>query len=145
VNLVTPSAGGMLRIVRMTPTGASVKAGDVVMEFDPADQQFQLEQAASDLAEAEQNIVKIKADAAVQAAQDQVGLLTARFDVRRAELDSLGSEFTSAIQAQKNVLSLEEAKRRLAQLEEDVKSRTVTSRASLAVADERRNKALMSS
>ncbi len=143
VNLITPSAGGMLRIVRLAPTGSSVKTGDVVMEFDPADLQFQLEQAASDLAEADQNIVKIKADAAVQAAQDQVALLTARFDVRRAELDSLGSEFTSAIQAQKNVLSLDEAKRRLAQLEEDVKSRTVTSRASQAVADERRNKALM--
>ena len=83
------------------------------MEFDPADLQYQLEQAASDLAEAEQNIVKIKADSAVQAAQDQVALLTARFDVRRAELDSLGNEFTSAIQVQKNVLSLEEAKRGL--------------------------------
>ena len=39
----------------------------------------------------------------------------------------------SPIDAQKNALSLEEAKRRLAQLEEDVKSRTVTNQASLAV------------
>lgn len=139
--LIAPSTGGMLRIVRMLPTGAPVKAGDLVMEFDPADQHYQLEQAASDLAEAEQNIAKMKADAAVQGAQDQVALLTARFDVRRAELDALGNEFTSAIQAEKNVLSLEEARRRLAQLEEDVKARTVTSRATLAVAEERRNKA----
>lgn len=144
MTLITPSAGGMLRIVHMKPTGTFVKAGDVVMEFDPADLQFQLEQANSDLAEADQNIVKIKADVAVQAAQDQVALLTARFDVRRAELDSLGSEFTSRMQAQKNVLSLDEAKRRFAQLDEDIKSRAETSRASLAVADERRNKALMS-
>lgn len=142
--LVTPAVGGMLRIVRMTPTGVSVKAGDVVMEFDPADQQYQLEQAKSELAEAEQGIVKMRADAAVQAAQDQVTLLTARFDVRRAELDASGNEFIGAIQAQKNVLSLEEARRRLAQLEEDVKSRTVTNRASLAVSEERRNKAQLS-
>jgi HlyD family secretion protein len=144
MTLVTPSVGAMLRIVRMVSTGTPVKTGGVVMEFDPADLQYQLEQAASDLAEAEQNIVKIKADVAVQAAQDDVALLTARFDVRRAELDALGNEFTGKIQAQKNVLSLEEAKRRLAQLEEDIKSRSETSRASLAVADERRNKALMS-
>jgi HlyD family secretion protein len=142
--LITPSAGGMMRIVHMKQTGTPVKAGEVVVELDPADQHYQLEQAVSDLAEAEQNIVKIKADAAVQAAQDQVGLLTARFDVRKAELDALGSEFTSTIQAQKNELSLEEAKRRLAQLEEDIKSREATSRASLAVAEERRNKAIMS-
>ena len=143
MTLITPSVGSMLRIVRMTQTGTPVKTGETVMEFDPADQQYQLEQAASDLAEAEQNIVKIKADVAVQTAQDQVALLTARFDVRRAELDSLGNEFASKIQVQKNVLSLDEAKRRLAQLEEDIKSRAETSRASLAVADERRNKALM--
>ncbi len=141
MTLVAPPVGGMLRIVRMVPTGVSVKAGEVVMEFDPADQQYQLEQAKSELAEAEQGIVKMNADAAVQAAQDDVALLTARFDVRRAELDASGNEFIGAIQAQKNVLSLEEARRRLAQLEDDRKSRAVTSRASLAVAEERRNKA----
>jgi len=144
MTMVTPPVGGMLRIVRMIPTGVSVKSGDVVMEFDPADQQYQLEQARSELAEAEQGIVKMKADAAVQAAQDQVALLTARFDVRRAELDASGNEFIGAIQAQKNVLSLEEARRRLAQLEDDLKSRSVTNRASLAVAEERRNKAKLS-
>jgi HlyD family secretion protein len=144
MTLVTPPVGGMLRIVRMIPTGISVKAGDTVMEFDPADQQYQLEQARTELAEAEQGIVKMKADGAVQAAQDQVALLTARFDVRRAELDASGNEFIGAIQAQKNVLSLDEARRRLAQLEEDVKSRTVTNKASLAVSEERRNKAQLS-
>jgi HlyD family secretion protein len=141
MTLVTPTVGGMLRIVNLVPTGVAVKKDDVIMEFDPADQQYQLEQAKSDLDEAEQNIVKMKADGVVQAAQDQVALLTARFDVRRAELDAAGNEFVGAIDAQKNVLSLEEAKRRLAQLEEDVKSRTLTSQAGLAVAEERRNKA----
>ena len=43
-----------------------------VVEFDPADQQYALEQAKSELDEAEQEIVKIEADAAVQAAQDEV-------------------------------------------------------------------------
>jgi multidrug efflux pump subunit AcrA (membrane-fusion protein) len=143
MTLVTPTVGGMLRIVHMIPTGMPVKAGEVVMEFDPADQVYALEQAKSELAEADQNIVKMKADAAVQAAQDEEALLTARFDVRRAELDASGNEFISAIEAKKNLLSLEEAKRRLSQLEEDVKSRSVTNQASLAVATERRNKATM--
>jgi multidrug efflux pump subunit AcrA (membrane-fusion protein) len=143
MTLITPSVGGMLRIVRLATTGSRVKAGDAIVEFDPADQQYQLEQAVTELAEAEQVLVKMKADLAVQAAQDQVALLNARFAVRSAELDSLGNEFTSPVQAEKNTLSLEEAKRRLAQLEEDVKSRAVTSRASLAVAEERRDRARM--
>jgi HlyD family secretion protein len=122
-------------------TGMSVKTGDVVVEFDPADQQYALEQAQSELAEAEQSIVKMRADAAVQNAQDEVALLTARFDVRRGELDTTANEFIGALEAQKNVLSLEEARRRLAQLLEDVKSRAATNQASLAVSLEKRNKA----
>jgi HlyD family secretion protein len=127
--------------VTLIPTGTPIKSGDPVVEFDPADQQYALEQAKSELAEAEQEIVKMRADAAVQGAQDEVALLTARFDVRRTELDAAGNEFVGAVDAQKNVLSHEEARRRLAQLLEDVKSRAATNDASLAVVQEKRTKA----
>lgn len=143
VTLITPPVGGMLRIVSMVPTGIAVEAGAVVMEFDPADQLYALEQARVELAEAEQEIVKMKADREVQLAQDDVDLMTARFDVRRAELDAQGNEFVSPIDARKNQLTLEEARRRLAQLEVDVQSRRVTSAASLQVVEEKRNKARM--
>jgi HlyD family secretion protein len=141
VALVAPPVGGMLRIVTLVPTGMPVKAGEPVVEFDPADQQYALEQARSELGEADQEIVKMKADAAVQGAQDDVALLTARFDVRRTELDASGNEFIGAVDAQKNVLSHEEARRRLAQLLEDLKSRAATNQASLAVVQEKRTKA----
>lgn len=144
VTMVTPPVGGMLRIVTLVQTGMPVKAGDVVVEFDPADQQYALEQAKSELDEAEQTIVKMRADAAVQASQDEVALLTARFDVRRGELDTAANEFIGALEAQKNMLSLEEARRRLAQLLEDVKSHAATNQASLAVSLEKRNKAQLS-
>ena len=39
-----------------------MRAGDVTMEFDPAAQQFALEQAESELAEVEQEITKMRAD-----------------------------------------------------------------------------------
>ena len=115
VTMVAPPVGGMLRIVTLVQTGTTVKAGAPVVEFDPADQQYALEQAKSELEEAEQGIVKIRADAAVQASQDEVALLTARFDVRRGELDTTANEFIGTMEAQKNALSLEEARRRLAQ------------------------------
>ena len=142
LTMTAPPVGGMLRLVRLADTGGAVKAGEVVMEFDPAEQQYQLEQSRSELAEAEQEIVKMRADNAVQAAQDEVELLTARFDVRRAELDAqAGEELIGSIEAHKRRLALEEARRRLAQLEEDVGSRAETSRASLAVVEEKRTKA----
>jgi len=141
VNLVAPPAGGSLRILKLAPTGTSVKKDDVVVEFDPADQQFALEQAKSDLDEAEQAIVKMKADNAVQASQDKLNLLTARYDVRRAELVALGNEFIGAIDAQKNELTLKEARQHLAQLEQDATARVATTQAALAVVGERKHKA----
>lgn len=144
LTLVTPPVGGgSLRIVKLLATGVPVKKDDVVVEFDPADQLYALAQAQSELKEAEQEIVKMKADAAVQKAQDDVAMLAARFDVRRGELDTTANELIAAIEARKNVLSLEEARRRLAQLEEDVKSRAETNKASLLVVEEKRNKALI--
>jgi HlyD family secretion protein len=137
--LVAPQVNGTLQIISMLATGTKVKPGDIVVEFDPSEQEYNYEQADSQFRQAEQEIVKAKADAAVQAAQDQTGLLKARFDVRRAELEVQRNELLSEIDAKKNNLSLEEAKRRLKQLEEDVKSRALAGEAGLNVVQARRD------
>ena len=138
-----PAVPGSLRLIQLVPSGTAVKAGEVIMRFDPAEQLFNLEQAESQVAEAEQELAKQDADRAVQAAQDEVNLLKARFDVRKAELDVTTNELLSAVDARKNELSLEEARRKLAQLEEDVKSRGETNKASVAVLQEKRQKAAL--
>ncbi len=95
-----PIGGGSLQITHLLHTGAPVKKGELVMEFDPSEQHFKLDQNRSELLQAEQEITKAKADAAVVAAQDKVALLKARFDVRRAELDVQKNELVSTIDAQ---------------------------------------------
>lgn len=139
--LVVPSMGGQLQIVKLAAPGDAVKSGDLVVEFDSAEQAFNLEQARFDLQLAEQEILKAEAQAAVQAAEDDVALLHARYDVRRAELDAESNELVSVVKAQQNGLLLEEARQRLAQLEVDVNTHGTTSRASGAGLRERRNKA----
>lgn len=136
-----PIGGGSLEITRLLHTGTVVKKGDLVMEFDPSEQRYKLDQNRSELLQADQEITKAKADAAVTAAQDKVALLKARFDVRRAELDVQKNELISAIDAHKNDLALEGAKRVLAELEQDMKSRKASGQASIALAEEKRNKA----
>lgn len=136
-----PIGGGALQLTHLLHTGVAVKKGDLVMEFDPSEQHYKLEQSHSELLQAEQEITKAKADAAVGAAADKVALLKARFDVRRAELDVQKNELVSAIDARKNELTLEGAKRVLAELDQDVKSRSVSNQASIALAEEKRNKA----
>src|SRR5207302_5952979 len=82
VQLATPPMGGQLQIVQLADSGAAVHAGDVVVEFDSAEQEFNLEQARFDLQLAQQGIVKAESQAAVQIAEDEVAVLHARYDVR---------------------------------------------------------------
>ncbi len=136
-----PIGGGALQITHLLHTGTAVKKGDLVMEFDPSEQHYKLDQNRSELMQADEEITKARADAAAVAAQDKVALLKARFDVRRAELDVQKNELVSTIDARKNDLALEQAKRVLTELEQDVKSRSASNQATISLAEEKRNKA----
>jgi HlyD family secretion protein len=136
-----PIAGGTLQIIKLARFGAQVHKGDVVLEFDPSQQEYNLAQNRSDLLQAEQEIVKAKADAAVQTAEDQTALLKAKYAVRRAELEVTKNELVSKIDAQKNLLALDEAKRALTQLQQDVRSHSASNKAALEISEEKRHKA----
>ena len=136
-----PPMGGQLTIVSLADSGTAVKAGDLIAEFDASEQEFALEQANFELLLADQEIAKAEAEAAVVAADDEVSLLTARFTVRRAELDAKANELVGSLVAQQNLMLLEEARGKLAALEQEVQSHRETSKASTAMIRERRLKA----
>src|SRR5262249_30384396 len=56
--LFAPPAGGAMRLLTLAETGSAVKAGDVVMTFDPSDQQNTLEEQEALLREADVEIEK---------------------------------------------------------------------------------------
>lgn len=141
MGLSAPPVGAALQLVRLLPAGSVVRPGDVVMEFDPAGQHETLAQARSDLAEAEQEIRKFEADARVKAAEDALALGQARFDLRLAKTKVSGNEFVGAIEARKNDLALQEAQQKVAQLEEDRRTRAAGNEAALVALQEKRQKA----
>ena len=142
IMLSAPAVGGdALQIVRLVRTGEPVKQGDVIVEFDPSEQQYKLEQSRSELLQAEQEITKAKADATVLTAEDKVTLLKALHNVRRAELDVKKEELVSKIDAEKNKLALEQTQRVLAELEKDNESHQASGHASITLAQEKYNKA----
>jgi HlyD family secretion protein len=140
--IMAPTVGGSLRVLAMAEPGATVKQDDVILEFDPADQLYAKEQALSEVLEAEQEVVKRRADTDAQTAQDKVALLTAQSDVRRAELDaSVDQDLIPANDYKIRQASLLEAQRMLAQTEQDIQARATVGKAGLAVLEEKRNKA----
>jgi multidrug resistance efflux pump len=143
--IMAPSVGGALRVLNLIDAGTMVAEGDVIVAFDPADQQHALEQAESEVLEAEQEIIKRRADTESQTAQDKVALLNARSDVRRAELDaSIEQDLIPANEYKIRQAALVEARRALAQTEQDVEARAAVNKAGLSVLEERRTKANMS-
>ncbi len=140
--LSAPTIGGdSLQITKLPQTGNRVRKGDVVIEFDPSEQHYKLEQNRSELLQAEQEITKATDDALVLAAEDKVALLKARYNVRRAELDVDKNELVSKIDGQKNDLTLQQNKRVLAELEKDIESHQASGQASIFLAREKYNKA----
>ena len=139
--IIAPNVGQNLVITELAAMGQAVKKGDRVLAFDPAEQQNHLLAHKSSVSEADETIAKSTADTSVREHTDKVELLKAEFAVRRAELDVSRNELVSEIDAQKNLLTLEAARKRLAQLREDARSRAKSSEAEMAVAREKLNKA----
>jgi HlyD family secretion protein len=141
IMLTAPAIGGdALQITQLARTGAPVKKGDVIIEFDPSEQRYKLEQSRSELLQAEQEITKANADATVLGAQDKVALLKARYGVRKAELEVKKNELVSKIDGEKNQLALEQARRVLAESEKDVESHKASGQATVFLAQEKYNK-----
>jgi hypothetical protein len=139
--LSVPPTGTPLRILTLLPSGTHVKKGDAVVTFDPTEQQKAVEEQRSVLREAQLEIARTEATAAARQAQDDLDLLTARFDLKKAELEVQASEVRPPLEARKAQLTLEEARNRLAQIEGDRASRSESDTAALAVAREKETKA----
>lgn len=141
--LSAPNLFGTVQVTKMAALGAFAREKDLVVEFDDAEVISRLEEKQLELDQIDEQLKKSRADLAIRNNQDQVELLRARYSVRRSDLEVKRNELLSAIDAKKNTLTLDESKRRLKQLESDIKSRQEQAQAELAVLNERRNKSVL--
>ena len=141
--LSAPNLFGTVQVTKMAALGAFAREKDLVVEFDDAEVISRLEEKQLELDQIDEQLKKSRADLSIRNNQDQVELLRARYAVRRSDLEVKRNELLSAIDAKKNSLTLDESKRRLKQLESDIKSRQEQAQAELAVLMERRNKSTL--
>ncbi len=139
--LTAPSSGTDMQILELIGNGATVAAGDVVVQFDTTVQQRALEQRRSELKQAESEIARVEADGRrrVQAAETE--LAQARSAASRAELDTGGADLRSKVEAEKNVLLHMNARHQVSGLEQKVAGEKTAVVADLALARQKRNKA----
>jgi HlyD family secretion protein len=127
------TTGGELHITTLRKTGEVLRAGDVVVEFDPTDQEYRLKEAEADLAEAKLKVEQAQKQAQAQLEEDTYSVSSAEHQVRLAELDVRRNPVLSAIQARQNDLALKAAQDRLNQIRQDIGSRQATNQAAVEV------------
>jgi len=114
-----------LVITKLATSGASVKKGDLLVEFDRQNEIKNALDKQADYLNLEDQIKKMQATQAAALAKDQTELKQAEDAVESASLEVSRNEIVSRIDAEKNIEALEEAKADLKQLREtfDLKRR----------------------
>ena len=141
--LTAPNLFGTVQVTQLASVGAFAREKDLVVEFDDAELRSGLEEKELEIEQIDESFKKTEADLNIRANQDQVDLLSAQFAVKRADLEVKRNELLSEIDRKKNLLTLEENKRRLVQLTNDIKSRQEQAKAQLDVLKERKQKSLL--
>jgi hypothetical protein len=138
--LFAPNLNGTVQVTALAPIGALARQKDLVVEYDDSERLAALEEARLDVQSVDENIKKARTDLAIQESQDQVALLKAKYDVRRAELEVKKNDLIDVIDAKKNVLQLDQARRALQQLEIDIVARKEQADSQLNVYLQQRNR-----
>src|SRR5215510_6713265 len=132
--LTAPMAGGMdLIITDLRDPGEYVKADDIVVQFDTTQQEFNLREAEADLAEAEQQVKKAQADADAALEEARYQALSATSEVKQAELEVRRNPVLATVVARQNEITLEAARNRAKQAEQDFGTKKKTSAAGIAI------------
>ena len=121
VTIVTPRLTGpgtnSLVITRLAAAGSRVRAGDVLVQFDPQTQVQAAQDRRAEYLDLVEQIKRKNAEQAAAFAKDQTELEQARNDVERARLDVTKNDLLPKIEAEKNTLALEQANAKLAALD----------------------------
>jgi len=126
-----PVVGSDLQVTFLRKTGEPVKSGDIVVQFDTAQQQLKLRQAEASQEKAEQELIKARAEAAAQTEENAFALVQARASVYEAELETRRNPLLSVLAARQNELALDQARSKLDEVERGLRSRKTVDDASI--------------
>ena len=138
-NVSAPRLAGQntnsLVIMRLVPNGATVKRGDVLVEFDRQDQLRNALDSQAQLTDFEQQIRKRQAEEVAAKAADDSSLEQAKSALGKAKLELLKNELLPKIEAEKNTLAYEAADAQLKQLQETYELKRRSAQADIKLLD----------
>jgi hypothetical protein len=143
VTLVAPNLNGTVQVTQLAPAGSLGHMKELIVEYDDSELLATIDEDRMSLQQTDEQIKGAKANLGITDSQDALSLLKARYAQRGAELAVQKNPVTDLIDAKKNLLALEQSKRSLTQLENDVAMRKAQNDSILAVLAEQRNRNLL--
>ncbi|PYT97879.1 MAG: hypothetical protein DMG38_18140 [Acidobacteria bacterium] len=133
---------GSMVITKLAPAGASVKQGDLLVEFDAQAQtkDYLDKKAAYDNLVGQ--VAQKQAEEDIARSKDDTGLQQAEDELKRAQLEMKRNEIVSRIDAEKNQEAVDEAQATLKQLKETYQLKRAAAGAGIRIQEIQRDRAL---
>lgn len=131
-----------VRITKLAESGKPVKKGEVVVEFDAAQQEQNLLERNTSVRTVDSEIVQTKASHTIENEADGMNLMTSQYNVERAKLEASKAEVVSAIDGAKNRIQVGVSQGEQKQVETSITSRKVSHEADIERLDQKKDKTL---
>lgn len=131
-----------LRIVHLAEHGRTVKKGDVVVEFDPVQQEQNVITRSTNVQSADGDITQMKATQKMDDEADAMSKMSSEYDLERSKLDASKAEVLSAIDGEKNRIQVGVSEGSLQQVKATINAHQVGHEADLGRLGQRKDKAV---
>ena len=139
--LLAGATRGSLVLTKLAGAGTAVKTGDLLAQFDSQEQDKTALDKKAEYQELLQQIKQKRAEQDSARVKDDSELAQARNAVKKFELEILKNEMLSRVLAEKNNQDLEEARSRVATLEEAFQLKRTAAHAELRILEIKRDRA----
>jgi RND family efflux transporter MFP subunit len=130
------------KIVKLAESGKMVRKGDVIVEFDAAQQeQFYLDRSTN-VRTVDSEIVQLQASHRITNEMDGMNKMTSEYNVQRTELEASKAEVVSEIEGAKNRIDVSISKGELNQVETTIQSHKISQEADLDRLQQKKEKTL---
>lgn len=128
------------RIVRLAESGRPIKKGDVVVEFDAAQQEQTLLERATSVRTVDKEIIQTQASHRITNEQDSMSKMTAEYNVERSKLEASKAEVISEIEGAKDRIDVGISEGELNQVKATINSHKVAQGADMERLDQKKDK-----
>jgi multidrug efflux pump subunit AcrA (membrane-fusion protein) len=130
------------RIVKLAESGKPIRKGDVVVEFDAAQQEQNLLERNTSVRTIDSQIVQTKASHRIVTEMDGMNKMTATYNLERSKLEASKAEVVSEIEGAKSRIDVDIAQGEVGQVDQTIKTHKATQNADLERLGQNKDKAL---